>query len=71
MLLKLLILVVFHKEVNKATYSELVNELLELRKLSDKELAQKFQEDRHAFVNSAYEWDYYVSSLFESAGVLR
>lgn len=62
--------VVFHKEVNKATYEELVNELLELRKLSDKELAEKFQEDRHAFVNSAYEWDYYVSSLFESAGVL-
>jgi hypothetical protein len=62
--------IVFHKEVNKATYSELVNELLELRKLSDKELAEKFQEDRHAFVNSAYEWDYYVSSLFESAGVL-
>lgn len=62
--------IVFHKEVNKATYSELVNELLELRKLSDKELAEKFQEDRHAFVNSAYEWDYYVSSLFESADVL-
>jgi hypothetical protein len=62
--------IVFHKEVNKATYSEMVNELLELRKLSDKELAEKFQEDRHAFVNSAYEWDYYVSSLFESAGVL-
>ena len=25
---------------------------------------------RHAYVNSAYEWDYYVSTLFESAGVL-
>ena len=63
--------VVFLKEATKTTYKELVNELLELRKLTDEELAEKFQEDRHAFVNSAYEWDYYVSNLFESAGVLE
>ncbi len=63
--------VVFVKEISFKSYDELVNELLELRKLSDEELAQKFQEDRHAFVNSAYEWDYYVSTLFESAGVLN
>ena len=56
--------VVFLKEVTTTTYKELVNELLALRKLSDEELTRKFQEDRHAFVN------YYVSSLFESAGVL-
>lgn len=63
--------VVFLREATKATYKELVNELLALRNLSDKELAQKFQKDPHAYVNSAYEWDYYVSSLFESAGVLN
>ncbi len=63
--------VVFTKEITKKTYEDLVNELLRLRKLSDEELAVKFQEDRHAYVNSAYEWDYYVSSLFESAGVLN
>jgi type II restriction enzyme len=63
--------VVFLKEINNTSYEELVNDLLELRKLSDEQLAQKFQEDRHALVNSAYEWDYYVSSLFESAGVLN
>ncbi len=63
--------VVFVKEISSKSYDELVNELLELRKFSDEELAQKFQEDRHAFVNSAYEWDYYVSTLFESAGVLN
>lgn len=64
-------LVVFLREVNKTTYEELVNELLKLRRFSDEEIAQKFQEDRHAYVNSAYEWDYYVSTLFESAGVLN
>lgn len=63
--------VVFMKEATQITYDDLVNELLMLRGLSDKEIAQRFQEDRHAYVNSAYEWDYYVSSLFESAGVLN
>ena len=62
--------VVFLKEANKTTYKELVSELLALRKLSDEELAQKFQEDRHAYVNSAYEWDYYHSKFLELAGVL-
>lgn len=63
--------VVFLREVTQTKYEELINELLRLRKLSDEEIAQKFQEDRHAYVNSAYEWDYYVSTLFESAGVLN
>ena len=62
---------VFLKEATQKTYDVLINELLALRKFSDEEIAQKFQEDRHAYVNSAYEWDYYVSSLFESAGVLN
>ena len=63
--------VVFTKEITETKYNEMVNELLDLRKLSDEKLATKFQEDRHAYVNSVYEWDYYVSSLFESAGVLN
>lgn len=63
--------VVFIKEITSKSYDELVNDLLELRTYSDDEITQKFQEDRHAYVNSAYEWDYYVSTLFESAGVLN
>lgn len=63
--------IAFLKEMSSKSYEKLVAELLELRKLSDKQLADKFEIDRHAFVNSAYEWDYYVSSLFESAGVLE
>lgn len=62
--------IVFLKETTRTTYKELVSDLLELRKLSDEQLVKKFQEDRHALVNSAYEWDYYVSNLFESANVL-
>lgn len=63
--------VVFIKEVNDVVYENLITELLELRKLSNEELELNFQTDRHVYVNSAYEWDYYISTLFESAGVLN
>lgn len=63
--------IVFVKEINNITYEKLVDELLTMRSLSDEKIALKFQEDRHAYVNAAYEWDYYVSNLFESAGVLN
>lgn len=62
--------VVFTKEITTEVYDSLVNEILSLRKLSNEELSKLFQSDRHAYVNSAYEWDYYVSTLFQSAGVL-
>lgn len=64
-------LVVFEKIANSRTYNSLVKAILKLRKCNDKELASKFKEDRHAYVNSAYEWDYYVSNFFVSAGVLE
>jgi type II restriction enzyme len=63
--------IVFIKEVNQAVYENLISELLALRKLTNEELNEKFQKDKHAYVNSAYEWDYYVSTLLESAGVLN
>lgn len=63
--------VVFVKNVTIDIYENLVCQILDLRKLSNEQLAAYFQEDRHAYVNSAYEWDYYVSTLFHSAGVLE
>lgn len=62
--------VVFVKKATTDIYENLVSQLLDLRNLSNEELAAIFQEDRHAYVNSAYEWDYYVSTLLNSAGVL-
>ena len=61
--------VVFTKEITADIYEILINEILGLRKLSNEQLLALFQSDRHAYVNSAYEWDYYVSTMFESAGV--
>jgi type II restriction enzyme len=62
--------VVFEKEITIEIYENLVNDILALRKLSDKKLAELFENDRHTYVNSAYEWDYYTSTLFQNAGVL-
>ena len=63
--------IVFIKEINSKTYENLVSELLELRKLSDEKLTKLFQGNSHAYVNSAYEWDYYVTTLFNGAGVIN
>jgi type II restriction enzyme len=63
--------VVFVKNISPETYEDLVNEILELRKLTNEKIAEKFQADKHAYVNSAYEWDYYVSTLLNGAGVLN
>lgn len=63
--------VVFVKEVTTDIYENLVAEILALRKLPNDKLTQLFQSDRHAYVNAAYEWDYYVSTLLQNAGVLE
>ena len=62
--------VVFVKEATHEIYEDLVAEILRLRELPDSALAALFQADRHAYVNTIYEWDYYVSALLESAGIL-
>lgn len=64
-------LVVFERNADKNSYETLIKEILKLRKLTNKEIADKFSKDHHAYVNSAYEWDYYVSNFFVSAGVLE
>lgn len=63
-------IVVFVKTIDKTSYEQLVHSILKLRSLSDKELSDKFMHDSHVYVNSTYEWDYYVTELFKSAGVL-
>lgn len=63
--------VVFEQVCNKDSYEKLVSKILELRKMSDSVLTNLFQQDRHAYVNAVYEWDYYVSEFFRSAGILK
>lgn len=63
-------LIVFIQKITTPIYEDLVAKLLDLRTLSDDELANLLQVDSHAYVNSAYEWDYYVSTLLYGAKVL-
>lgn len=63
-------LIVLIEKIDKSSYKRLVKEILELRKLNDNEIEKIFIRDKHTHVNAAYEWDYYVSKLLESAGVL-
>jgi type II restriction enzyme len=64
-------LVVFTKTINPGTYEKLVQKILEIRKWTNEDVERNFKKDEHTYVNAVYEWDYYVSTLFESAGVLQ
>lgn len=62
--------IVFTEQISEDSYEKLVSDLMKLRSLSDKDLETEFSTDSHAYVNSAYEWDYYISEFLVNAGVL-
>lgn len=62
--------IVFETECNQNSYERLVARLLAMRELTNNDINHLFATDRHAYVNSIYEWDYYVSELFNAAGIL-
>ena len=64
-------LVVFQKEVTPASYEKLVNNILDLRKLSTVEMAVRFKADEHTYVKSVYEWEYYTQTLLEQVGIIN
>ncbi|MDO8657154.1 MAG: restriction endonuclease [Candidatus Levybacteria bacterium] len=64
-------LLVFIESIDNQNYEKLINEILKIRKWSNAEIEKAFKEDEHTYVNSAYEWDYYVSELFQNAGVVE
>lgn len=64
-------LIVFVKKIDDSVYENLIKQILDLRTKSDDEISSLFKQDRHTYVNSAYEWDYYVCKFLKSAGVLE
>ncbi len=62
---------VFVKEIDKNSYEDLVNKILFLRRQSNSEWVELLNTKPHAHVNAYYEWDYYQSKIFESAGVIQ
>jgi len=64
-------LLVFVESMNKEGYEKLVAEILEIRKWDNSKIEESLKKDEHAYVNSIYEWDYYVSELFQNAGIVE
>ncbi len=62
---------VFTQDVTKQSYDALVENILCLRKLSDKEIENIAIEDSHVYVNAAYEWDYYTTKVLATAGLIE
>jgi len=64
-------IIVFIENINNISYEELITELLKLREFSNQELTKLFKMDEHAYVNAAYEWDYYTTSVLEQTHVIE
>jgi len=64
-------LLVFVESMDKENYEKLVSEILEIRKWDNSKIEESLKKDEHAYVNSIYEWDYYVSELFQNAGIVE
>jgi hypothetical protein len=64
-------LVMFTKSINNEIYENLIADILTFRKLSNDELWKIFNANKHVLVNAAYEWDYYLSKLLKSTGLLN
>lgn len=64
-------LLVFVENINKEKYEKLVAEILEIRKWDNTKIEESLKNDGHVYVNSIYEWDYYVSELFQNAGIVE
>ncbi len=63
--------VVFVEEINEQRYEKLVSDIIEMRCWSNEKIENEFKKDEHTYVNSIYEWDYYVTKLFLDAGVIE
>jgi hypothetical protein len=63
--------VVFTRDATKESYEALVENILNLRNLSNAEIEEIAMEDSHAFVNATYEWDYYTTKVLEAAGLIE
>lgn len=63
--------VVLVEKIDYDSYEKLVSEILHIRSMNDEKIFELLKKDEHTFVNSIYEWDYYVSNFFEASGILN
>ena len=64
------LILAFVESIDRFSYENLINEILALRAKSYDEIIKKLDSDIEAHVNAYYEWDYYITKLFQDAGIL-
>ncbi len=62
--------VAFVKQIDPASYEDLVERILAFRALSDAQKLALLKHDEHTYVNCIYEWQYYTQTLLSQAGIL-
>lgn len=58
-------LVMLISKIDKKSYDDLVNNILEFRNKTTLEKKSLFLKDEHTFVNAFYEWDYYTLKILK------
>ena len=64
-------LVAFVQKNSIESYGNLVNDILEWRKLSASKQFEILKKDEHTYVNCIYEWAYYLKGLLNEAGIIE
>lgn len=52
-------------------YESVIDNILAIRYMPNKQLKELFLRDSHTLVNAVYEWDYYSSNILASAGIIN
>lgn len=64
-------LVAFVHQIDETRYDELVNHILNFRKLDDAKKMELLKKDEHTYVNCIYEWQYYTQKLLNTVGIIN
>lgn len=65
------LIIAFVNSMDDSKYEDLVQNILELRKKSNEEIASMYKSDEHTYVNAVYEWEYYTCKLLSTIGIVN
>ncbi len=63
-------IIAFIKQITPQSYEELIERILEFRRLDDDVKMALLKEDEHTYVNCIYEWQYYTQKLLSTIGII-
>lgn len=59
------------KTISPKSYEDLVRKIIDFRKLSKEEVIKRMKGNEHYYVVCVYEWQYYITSILEQAGIFN